>query len=109
MLTSRWEALPIAIAEAFQAGLPVVATDTGGVNELVTASVGCVMPVGDAAALSASVLEICNDQQLRSTMSEEAIKLAREDRFSIPHIHGLFERLYADILGVALQDEPSTR
>jgi glycosyltransferase involved in cell wall biosynthesis len=30
LLTSRWEALPIAIAEAFQAGVPVVATDAGG-------------------------------------------------------------------------------
>lgn len=36
LLTSRWEALPITIAEAFQMGVPVIATDTGGVTELVS-------------------------------------------------------------------------
>ena len=98
LLTSRWEALPITIAEAFQAGLPVVATDTGDVKALVAPSVGRVVPVGDAAGLSASILEICGDDVLRRRMSKEAIRLSREDRFSIPRIHGILERAYADTL-----------
>ena len=98
LLTSRWEGLPITIAEAFQAGLPVVATDAGGVRELVAPAVGRVVPIGDADALSASVLEICGDKQLRRHMSEAAIKVSREDRFSIPHVHRIFERTYADML-----------
>lgn len=98
LLTSRWEGLPITIAEAFQAGLPVVATDAGGVRELVAPTVGRVVPIGDADALSASVLEICGDKQLRRHMSEAAIKVSREDRFSIPHVHRIFERTYEDML-----------
>lgn len=98
LLTSRWEALPITIAEAFQAGLPVVATDTGGVKELVDLSVGRVVPIGDVEALSASILEICSDDEQRQKMSKEAIKLSREKRFSIPHVHKIFERTYANIL-----------
>ena len=102
LLTSRWEALPITIAEAFQSGLPVVATDTGGVRELVSPSVGRVNAVGDVDGLVSSILEICNDNQLRKSMSENAEKLSREDRFSLPHIHRIFERTYADILETAL-------
>ena len=40
LLTSRWEALPLSIVEAFHAGLPVIATDCGGVSELVDEEVG---------------------------------------------------------------------
>ena len=98
LLTSRWEGLPITIAEAFQAGLPVVATDAGGVEELVAPPVGRVLPIGDAEGLSASVLEICGDDQLRRDMSEAAMTVSREDRFSIPHIHRIIERTYMDVL-----------
>jgi len=36
VLLSDWEGLPISIIEAMRAGLPIIATDVGGVNELVT-------------------------------------------------------------------------
>ncbi len=98
LLTSRWEALPITIAEAFQVGLPVVATNTGGVKELVSPTTGFVESIGDVAALSSNILKLSSDDNLRKSMSEEAIKLSKEDRFSIPHIHNIFEKTYMDIL-----------
>jgi glycosyltransferase involved in cell wall biosynthesis len=35
LLISKWEGLPISIIEAMRAGLPVIASDVGGVNEMV--------------------------------------------------------------------------
>jgi glycosyltransferase involved in cell wall biosynthesis len=99
LLTSRWEALPITIAEAFQAGLPVVATDAGGVRELVAPSAGRVLPIGDVEGLSASILEIGGDNELRRTMSDGAVKASREDRFSLSLAHEMVEHLYANVLG----------
>lgn len=102
LLTSNWEALPITIVEAFRAGLPVVATDTGGVKELVGPSVGRVARIADAKALAASVLEIFGNDELRREMSENALRLSTEDRFSPDYVHGLFEQTYADLLDETL-------
>lgn len=99
LLTSRWEALPISIVEAFRAGLPVVAADTSGVAELVDSSVGAVLPIGDEEAFAGAVLKICGDDALRSEMSAAALERSAEDRFSPDHIHRIFEALYEQVLG----------
>ncbi|MGB3146937.1 MAG: glycosyltransferase family 4 protein [Paracoccaceae bacterium] len=98
LLTSRWEALPITIAEAFQVGLPVVAADAGGVRELVSPAVGRVLPVGDAAGLSAAVMEICGNPALRQSMSEAALTTSKEVRFSLSAAHKSIADLYNKIL-----------
>ncbi len=53
VLSSRTEGLPVAIMEAFASGRPVIATDVGGVGELVsTGHTGWLVSPGDAIALS---------------------------------------------------------
>ena len=57
-LVSRQEGFPIAILEAMRAGLPVVASDVGGVREAVQPErTGLLVPRGDAGAL-ADALEV---------------------------------------------------
>ena len=99
LLTSRWEGLPITIVEAFQASLPVVATDAGGVRELVDDSVGNVVAIGDVDALAVQVLAICADDGLRMRLAANALQRARERRFSPPYVHGVLEHTYARVLG----------
>jgi len=43
VLVSETEGLPVAIMEAFSAGIPVIATDVGGVSELVNGKNGILL------------------------------------------------------------------
>jgi glycosyltransferase involved in cell wall biosynthesis len=59
LLSSRWEGLPNVVMEAMAAGVPVVATDVGGVRELIVDGVsGHIAPANDAAALAAAMARL---------------------------------------------------
>lgn len=95
-LPSRWESLPISIVEAFQRGLPVVAADTAGVEELVDESVGRLFQISDLDAMVAALAELANNDALRAQLSNAALSRSREDRFSPDHVHARFEQLYRE-------------
>ncbi len=57
VLSSAWEGLPLAIGEAMAMEKPVVATDVGGVRELV-GDAGFVVPARDSNVLAAAMLEV---------------------------------------------------
>ncbi len=66
VLSSRYEGLPLSIIEAMRAGLPVVATDVGGVCELVRhGETGALVGVGDAPALHRQLSALLADGALR--------------------------------------------
>ena len=56
VLSSTWEARPLALQEAMRAGLPCVATAVGGVPDLVGDAARLVRP-GDPEALAAAIVE----------------------------------------------------
>lgn len=99
LLTSRWEALPISIVEAFRAGLPVVATDCGGVRELVDDQVGALLEVGDVQGTADVLIQLADDADLRNAKGRAALSLSQQDRFDPEHVHKQFEALYAEMLG----------
>jgi len=71
VLCSRYEGLPLSIIEAMCAGLPIVATDVGGVRELVADGVnGFLVPAGDHAALSKCLDRLQSDTALRVRMGQ---------------------------------------
>lgn len=71
VLCSRYEGLPLSIIEAMCAGLPIVATDVGGVCELVEDGVnGFLAPAGDSAAISKYLDRLREDVALRVRMGQ---------------------------------------
>jgi glycosyltransferase involved in cell wall biosynthesis len=60
------DCLPIALAEAGAAGLPLVATDVAGIREIVEdGATGLLVPVGDARALAAALGALIGNPELR--------------------------------------------
>lgn len=57
VLSSAWEGMPLAIGEAMAMEKPVVATDVGGVRELV-GEAGLVVPAKDSEALATAMLNV---------------------------------------------------
>lgn len=98
LLTSRWEELPISIVEALRAGLPVIATDCGGVKELVDGSVGRLCAIDDEAALADALAALCADDELRGALGASALARSCEPRFSADHVYRSYEALYARAL-----------
>lgn len=99
LLTSRWEALPFTIVEAFQTGTPAVAAACSGVVELIDEAVGAVTPIGDVEAACAAVADVLGDEPRRQAMADAALARSREDRFSPDWIHEEFERTYRTLAG----------
>jgi len=70
---SLTEGSPIAIIEALASGRPVVATDVGGISELVDdGKCGFVVPAKDPRALTEALLKLIRDEGLRKSFGENA-------------------------------------
>ncbi len=75
LLTSWTEGFPQVILEAFAAGVPVVATDVGGIREQAGDAVELV-PAGDPAAAARSLLRLASDDARRRQLVEAGIRYA---------------------------------
>jgi hypothetical protein len=81
LLTSWHEGTPLALLEAMASGVPVVATDVGGVAEIIVAgSTGCLAPPGDEWRLT----------ELASTLLQDRETLDRYGRAARQHTRAHF-------------------
>ena len=82
-LPSLWEGLPLVPMEAFAAGRPVVASDVGGVSEVVRDGYnGLLVPPRDARALAATLDALVSDSDRRALYGRNA-QLTYQERFTI--------------------------
>ncbi|CAL9403200.1 MULTISPECIES: glycosyltransferase family 4 protein [Streptomyces] len=75
LLPSRWEARSVLAQEALHARVPLVATDVGGIPELVGDAAELV-PAGDARALAASVVRLLGDPERRALLQDKGARQA---------------------------------
>jgi N-acetyl-alpha-D-glucosaminyl L-malate synthase BshA len=98
LLPSEMEAFGLAALEAMACGVPPVATQTGGVAELITHGVdGFLEPVSNVEAQAARVVELLTDDALRDRMADAGRRTA-ETRFDTNRIIPQYERYYEEIL-----------
>jgi len=98
LLPSEMEAFGLAALEAMACAVPPVATQTGGVSELITQGVdGYLEPVGDIAAQAARAAALLTDDGLYARISTAARKTA-ETRYCTTKLIPLYERLYEAVV-----------
>ncbi len=93
VVPSRAESMPYVVLEAIAAGMPIIATDVGGIPEIFGPAAGALVPPGDAAALAAAI-----DAALADPRRTDAEAVARRawlhPRFNISTMQNKVEALY---------------
>jgi sugar transferase (PEP-CTERM/EpsH1 system associated) len=99
-LTSQTEGMPLAILEAWAAGLPVVASAVGGVPDLVDhGRNGLLFSSGDETALADFVVELIGDPQ-RAGRLGSAGRQEVASRYSLQRMAADYQRRYLQLLAV---------
>jgi glycosyltransferase involved in cell wall biosynthesis len=99
LLASDYEGSPLAVVEAMAASVAVVATEVGGVGELVRPGVtGAIAPKGDAEALARALLDALGDPERAAALGAEGRRLAQEE-LSLDCMVGRLVGLYEELAG----------
>lgn len=99
VLSSAWEGLPNVVMEAMAACKPVVATNVGGVPELVEDGVsGYIVPPHDPEALAAAMLKIMSLSEDERRAMGRAGRAHIEAKYSLDQVVDRWEKLYQDLL-----------
>jgi glycosyltransferase involved in cell wall biosynthesis len=96
VLPSFYEELGTVLVEAMQAGVPVVASNVGGIPEAVEDGVtGLLVPPGDPVSLAAAIDAVLGDRALARRLGANA--RLRAPAYDLDHVgaqvHDLYRRL----------------
>ncbi|HET7590140.1 MAG TPA: glycosyltransferase [Solirubrobacterales bacterium] len=97
LLTSDNEGTPVALIEAAAAARPAVATDVGGVSDIVLAGTGLLAQAGEEDEIAAAMAALAADRDRRRQMGARAREHVRE-RYAAQRLLGDLDELYSQLL-----------
>jgi glycosyltransferase involved in cell wall biosynthesis len=98
VLPSSSETFPIVLLEAMASALPIVATNVGGIPEVLTNNYnGFVVNPNDSFNLSKKLKQLLNDANLRNLMGERNRKLLLT-KFDLRKNYAMIEALYKELV-----------
>jgi glycosyltransferase involved in cell wall biosynthesis len=98
VLPSVNENLPLALLQAMARGLPCIATQVGGIPEMLTAECGLLVAPGDVRSLSVAMERLINEPSLAATLGAAA-RMRAAEKFSLSRCADEHLRLWSDIVG----------
>jgi len=101
VLPSQWEGFPIVLLEAMASGCPVIASDVGGVRELIDhGRTGLIVPPNSVEALSRAIIRLLSSPGLARELSENARRVV-SSRFDMEQTVSQTCELYRELLAPA--------
>jgi len=98
LLPSEQESFGLAALEAMACEVPVVASNAGGLPEVIQHGVtGFLHPVGDVEAMAGSGVSLLSDAALHARIADAAVRHVRE-RFCVERIVPMYEAHYREVL-----------
>lgn len=99
LLSSIKEGAPLTILEALSAGKPVLATDVGGVSELVASNqTGLLCAAGDPEAMARQLSRLAESENLRDRLGTTG-RARVEQEFSEQQMHHAYRKTFHGALG----------
>jgi len=93
--SSRHESFGVAIVEALATGLPVIATKSGGPEDIIKQNNGILVNKEDPGALAEAIIEMTGSVR---KYSKTGIRSDFLDRYSTKVIAGLYNKLYREVV-----------
>ena len=98
VISSTTEGFSLAAIQAMAAGTPVIATRSGGPEEIIQHGItGLLVPTGSPESMADGVKQILNDTSFRSSLIQNAGESVRA-RFSLRQMLDGYDRLYGELL-----------
>jgi glycosyltransferase involved in cell wall biosynthesis len=96
VLSSDTEGFSIACIEAMACGVPVVATRSGGPEQILEGQAGILVPTSDPTALALGVAELLASKSLTARLTTKALKRVHE-RYSLTTMLSRYEALLEQV------------
>jgi N-acetyl-alpha-D-glucosaminyl L-malate synthase BshA len=103
LLPSESESFGMAALEAMASEVPVIATNSGGLPEVVAdGESGYLLPVGDVDAMSARAIEILSDPDLQRRMGRNGREIA-ETKFNVKGVVPMYRHFYEQVMAAKVR------
>jgi glycosyltransferase involved in cell wall biosynthesis len=96
---SHIEGMSLALLEAMASAAAIVASDIPANAEVISEGTGLLVPVSDATALSAAIVEVLSAPEKGAKMGQAA-RTRAESHFAIEHFISAFETLFRETASV---------
>ena len=97
VMSSRTEGLPMVMLEAMAAGTPIVATNVGGIPDLISPGEGVLVPPEDPGALAGAIRATLDDHE-GATARARAAQLRQKTQFAVGPWSARYETIYRDLI-----------